>query len=162
MIASGYGAALDRLAYAYEVDPDRRRDLLQEIHFQLWRSLDKFDSRCSLRTWTYRVAHNVATSHVIRQCRRNARAFVSLEEAENKANREGIELSADRQKALTRLLALIEKLEPVDRQLIPAYLEGLDADSMREITGLSVTNVWTKIHRIKNILTREFHAGGHD
>jgi RNA polymerase sigma-70 factor (ECF subfamily) len=160
LLADEYGDALDRLAYAYEADPDRRRDLLQEIHFQLWRSLDKFDSRCSLRTWTYRVAHNVATSHVIRQRRRNARTFVSLEEAESKANREDIEVATDRNKALTRLLALIQKLEPIDRQLILAYLEDLDAESMREITGLSVTNVWTKIHLIKNILTREFHAGG--
>jgi len=58
------------------------------------------------------------------------------------------------------LLALIQKLEPVDRQLILGYLEGIDAESMGEITGLSSANVWTKLHRIKNILTREFHAGG--
>jgi len=63
--ASEYGTALDRLAYAYEADPDRRRDLLQEIHLALWRSLEKFNGQCSLRTWIYRVAHNVATSHVI-------------------------------------------------------------------------------------------------
>ncbi len=29
--AREYGAALGRLAYAYEADPDRRRDLVQEI-----------------------------------------------------------------------------------------------------------------------------------
>jgi hypothetical protein len=59
-----YGAALDRLAYAYEVDPELRRDLLQEVHLALWRSFANFDEKCSLRTWTYRVAHNVAASHV--------------------------------------------------------------------------------------------------
>jgi RNA polymerase sigma-70 factor (ECF subfamily) len=42
------GAALRRLAKGYEVDPDRRRDLLQEIHVALWRSLRLFDGRCSL------------------------------------------------------------------------------------------------------------------
>ena len=161
-VAAEYGAALERLAFAYEGDSDRRRDLLQEIHFQLWRSFEKFDSRCSLRTWTYRVAHNVATSHALRQRRRKAREFVTLEELETTASREDIEISTDRQKALTRLLTLIQKLEPVDRQLILGYLEGLDAESMAEITGLSSANVWTKLHRIKNILTREFHAGGAD
>lgn len=159
-VAAEYGAALERLAYAYESDSDRRRDLLQEIHFQLWRSFEKFDSRCSLRTWTYRVAHNVATSHVVRQRRRKAREFVTLEEIETTAGREDIEISTDRQKARMRLLALIQNLEPVDRQLILGYLEGIDAESMGEITGLSSANVWTKLHRIKNILTREFHAGG--
>jgi RNA polymerase sigma-70 factor (ECF subfamily) len=57
---STHGPALDRLARAYEADPETRRDLLQEIHLALWRSLDSFQSRCSLRTWIYRVAHNVA------------------------------------------------------------------------------------------------------
>jgi RNA polymerase sigma-70 factor (ECF subfamily) len=42
------GAALRRLAKGYEADPERRRDLLQEIHVELWRSLRLFDGRCSL------------------------------------------------------------------------------------------------------------------
>jgi len=159
-VAAEYGAALERLAYAYEGDSDRRRDLLQEIHFQLWQSFEKFASRCSLRTWIYRVAHNVATSHVVRQRRRKALEFVTLEEIESKASREDLEISTDRQRVLTRLLALIQKLEPIDRQLILGYLEGIDAESMGEITGLSPANVWTKLHRIKNILNGEFHAGG--
>lgn len=66
-VAEEYGAALARMAYAYEADPDLRRDLSQEIHLALWRSLGKFNGRCSIRTWIYRVAHNVATSHVVKQ-----------------------------------------------------------------------------------------------
>ena len=61
-----FGSALERLARAYERDSDRRRDLLQEIHVSLWRSLARFDGRCSLRTWVYRVAHNTATSKSVR------------------------------------------------------------------------------------------------
>ncbi|MFN3326905.1 MAG: RNA polymerase sigma factor, partial [Bryobacteraceae bacterium] len=64
-----YGRSLVRLASGYEADPERRRDLSQEIHFQLWRSLDVFDGRCSLRTWVFRVAHNTAASHVARRMR---------------------------------------------------------------------------------------------
>lgn len=166
-VAAEYGAALERLAYAYEADPDRRRDLLQEIHLPLWRSFAKFDSRCSVRTWIYRVAHNVATSHIARQRKNKAREFVTLEEIEDKANpltadREDLEFSTDRRKALTKLLALIQKLAPLDRQLILGHLEGIDAESMGEITGLSTANIWTKLHRIRNILTREFHTGDSD
>ena len=162
--ATEYGAALDRLAHAYEADPDRRRDLLQEIHLALWRSFEKFDGRCSLRTWIYRVAHNVATSHVIRQSRwkRNTAAYITLEGAEAQASRENVEASADRHQALTRLLALIQQLDLVDRQVILAYLEDLDAESIGEITGLSTANVWTRIHRIKNLLVRQFHKGDGD
>jgi len=159
--ASEYGAALDRLAYAYEADPDRRRDLLQEIHLALWRSFERFDGRCSLRTWIYRVAHNVATSHVIRQSRwkRDTAAYLTLEEAEAQASRENVEVSADRHQALARLVGLIQQLDLVDRQVILAYLEDLDAESIGEITGLSTANVWTRVHRIKNLLVRQFHTG---
>jgi RNA polymerase sigma-70 factor (ECF subfamily) len=62
--AHKFGASLERLARAYEADPEKRRDLSQDIHFQLWRSFQGYDSRCSLRTWVYRVAHHVAASHV--------------------------------------------------------------------------------------------------
>jgi len=53
--AQDHGAALERLAYSYEADADQRRDLVQEIHLALWRSFDRFDGRCSLRTWVYRA-----------------------------------------------------------------------------------------------------------
>ena len=46
-----FGQALERLATAYEADPEKRRDLVQEIHFAIWRSFAGFDGRCSLRTW---------------------------------------------------------------------------------------------------------------
>ena len=53
-----YGRALRRLARAYEADPERRQDVLQEVHLALWQSLSRFDGRCALGTWVYRVAHN--------------------------------------------------------------------------------------------------------
>lgn len=36
---AAYGAGLGRLVRAYEADPEKRCDLLQEIHFALWRWL---------------------------------------------------------------------------------------------------------------------------
>lgn len=77
------------------------------------------------------------------------------------ARQENVEVS-DHRKALDRLLALIERLDLIDRQLILGYLEGLDAESIGEIAGLSTANVWTRIHRIKNLLVRQFHNGERD
>lgn len=155
-----YGAALERLARAYEADQESCRDLLQEIHIALWRSLTGFDQRCSLRTWVYRVAHNVATSHVIQDRRAKSRTFVGLDELDVDPDGNDAESAADRQRALGRLLALIQLLNPIDRQVILLYLEDLDAASIAEITGISARNVATKIHRIKKILVRRFHEGG--
>jgi len=160
--ASTYGAALERLARAYEADAEIRRDLLQEIHIGLWRSFESFEGRCSERTWIYRVAHNVAASHVLNQRRVRSQALVGLEELENLPDASSGPQAADRSQALDRLLRLIQRLKPLDRHVILSYLEGLDAASIAEITGLSAGNVATKIHRIKNLLARQFQQGGHD
>jgi len=157
--ADSYSAALDRLARAYESDPEARRDLLQEIHLQLWRSFAQFDCRCSLRTWVYRVAHNVATGHTVRQ-RRIREKLVSIESIESIPGGDQGELAASQAEALHRLSLLIQGLQPLDRQIIISYLEGMDAASTSEITGLSPANVAMKVHRIKHVLRRWFHEGG--
>lgn len=160
--AATYGAALERLARAYEADSDRRRDLLQEIHVALWQSLARFDGRCSLRTWVYRVAHNVATSQVIRR-RARAPMLVGLEELDAMPDAgdpaRTPEQTLDEQRALDRLLTLVHRLKPFDRQVMLLYLEGMDAASIGEVTGISAGNVATKVHRIKTILARRFHEG---
>lgn len=154
-----FGPALDRLAAAYEASPDARLDLLQDIHTALWRSLRGYDGRCSLRTWTFRVAHNVASTHVSRSMRARTAAWISLDEAEAMAA--GGESSAHEALALQRLMALVRKLRPLDRQTILLYLEGEDAVSIGAITGMTATAVSTKIHRIKALLARQFQEGVH-
>jgi RNA polymerase sigma-70 factor (ECF subfamily) len=158
-----YGSALDRLARAYEADSEARRDLLQEIHLGLWRSLESFDARCSLRTWIYRVAHNVASSHVDAGRRTKARQLVSIEGIDVTDDKVDAAGMADRRMALERLMMLIRDLKPLDRQVMLLFLEGVEAREIAEVTGLSPANVATKIHRIKNVLIRRFRAGGeHD
>lgn len=150
-----FGSSLQRLASAYEADPEKRRDLSQDIHFQLWRSFQGYDGRCSLRTWTYRVAHHVAVSHVMRE-RRIFSALVSLEELEMFSDKDQGQLAAEQRVNLERLSMLIQRLKPLDRQVIVSWLEDLDAAAIGEITGLSPGNVATRIHRIKHILARRF------
>jgi RNA polymerase sigma-70 factor, ECF subfamily len=155
---ANYGAALERLARAYEPDADRRRDLLQEIYLALWRSFAGFDGRCSLRTWVYRIAHNTATSLVLRRKGR-APTLVGLDELEVQADDDTHAIVGERQ-AMDRLQRLIHRLQPIDRQIILLYLEGFDAASIGEITGISARNVATKVHRIKAVLKRRFHEAG--
>jgi len=155
-----FGSALERLARAYERDPDKRRDLLQEIHIALWRSFSRFDGRCSLRTWVYRVAHNTATSQVLRRLT-NAPTIVAFDDSlESVAAATSEEQVLDRRRALERLHDLIRRLRPLDRQVMLLYLEQLDAASIAEITGLTAANVATKVRRIKQILIQRFHGYG--
>jgi RNA polymerase sigma-70 factor (ECF subfamily) len=156
--AEQFGSSLERLARAYEADPEKRRDLIQETHLQLWRSFERYDGRCSLRTWVYRIAHHVAASHVIREHRTFSR-LVTLEDLEALPDQAAAPEAATRRLNLDRLSALIQLLKPLDRQVIVCYLEELDAASIGEITGLSPGNVAIRIHRIKNILSKRFHGG---
>lgn len=156
--AGQFGASLERLARAYEADPEKRRDLIQDIHFQLWRSFELYDGRCSLRTWVYRIAHHAAASHVIRE-RRTFSGLVTLQDLETLPDKAAGSEAATLRLSLDRLSALIQRLKPLDRQVIVCYLEELDAASTGEITGLSPGNVAIRIHRIKNILAKWFHGG---
>jgi len=61
--------------------------------------------------------------------------------------------------ALDRLLRLIHRLRPMDRQVMLLYLEDMDAESIGEITGISAGNVRVLVHRVKSILARQFHEG---
>jgi RNA polymerase sigma-70 factor (ECF subfamily) len=156
-----FGAALERIARGYEADADRRRDLLQQIHVALWTSFRLFDGRCSLGTWIYRVAHNTAISQLTPH-RARMPALVTLEDIDASASADDRDDQFDRQRALERLFVLIHRLEPLDRQVILLYLEGMDAASIGEITAISPRNVATKVHRIKHLLARRFHDGGRD
>ena len=127
-MAAEYGPAIERLARAYVADPDRRRDLSQDIHFQLWRSFELYDAHCSLRTWVYRVAHNVAASHVMRE-RKVFSKLVSLEEFEMLADQGEGPAAANQRINLDRLSALIQKLKPLDRQILVSYLEEVSIPS---------------------------------
>jgi RNA polymerase sigma-70 factor (ECF subfamily) len=66
----------------------------------------------------------------------------------------------DRSLLLERLFALIQRLNPLDRQVILLYLEGMDAAFIAEVTGISSGYVATKIHRVKAILAERFRNGG--
>lgn len=158
---TAYGAALGRLARGYEPDVERCRDLLQDIHLALWQSLDTFNGRCSLRTWTYRVAHNLAISKIVRR-RATRPALVGLEDLDAPSENVDRERQFDRERAIERLMALVRELQPLDRQVMLLYLEDLDAADIGEITGLSSANVATKVHRIKKLLAARFHHGARD
>lgn len=154
--AAEFGSALERLARAVEADPAERHDLLQDMHFALWRSMAIFDGRCSMRTWVYRVAHNTAASHVA--TRRRAPEGMSIEELELVDDHPDPEETTSDNQALERLMAMIRALKPPDAQLMLLYLEDLSADEIGEIMSMSAGAVATKIHRIKNFLARRFEG----
>ena len=149
-----HGPALQRLAYGYEADATRRQDLVQEILVGLWRALPGFEGRSSLRTWVFRVAHNIAVSHVVRRQRDRLARSGSLDDAAEAALVRDAVREIEGRDALQNLAKLIRALRPAESQLILLYLEGLEHGEISEVTGLSPENVAVKVHRIKAALNK--------
>lgn len=147
-----YGRDIARFAAGYERDGALRQELLQEVHLALWQSFAGFAHQCSLRTWVYRVAHNVGVSHVQRSMRRLELAGASLEDVEAQIDESADMGLTERRLDLDRIMVLVHALAGVDREVMLLYLEDLDAASIADVTGLSARNVATKIHRIKTLL----------
>lgn len=100
----------------------------------------------------------MAASYVIRE-RRVFSRLVDLEELETLPDKGKGPEAVHQRVNLDRLSTLIQRLKPLDRQVIICYLEDMDAASIGEITGLSPGNVAIRIHRIKNVLAKWFHGG---
>ena len=157
--AAEFGDAIGRLAYAYERDPEKRKDLIQDINFELWRSFNIFSGRSSMRTWVYRVAHNTGASHVLKNKRISQNNYLNIDDVGEIADQTDYVHAFERIDQIDQLIALIQLLGPVDRQVITLYLEGLDAAAIGEIAGISPSATATKIHRIKYKLAELFQKG---
>lgn len=154
---AAHAPAIARLAHAVERNPDRARDLEQDIHLALWRSLSGFAGRSALSTFVYRVAHNVAASHVARDAR--GAKGVALEDIADLPAADDPEGTAGTAQLLARIHALIAALRQPDRSVMLLHLEGLDAAAIGAVTGLSANHVAVKLHRIRTMLARHFASG---
>lgn len=149
-----FAPAIARLARAVERDAEKARDLEQEMHCALWTSLARFKGDCALKTWVYRVAHNVAADHVSKATRGPKK--VPLEEIDALPAAGNPESDAAEALVLQQVAQLIRALPPVDAQTIVLWLEGESAAEIAEITGLSSGAVATRVHRIKALLAGHF------
>lgn len=133
--AERFGPALNRLTAAYERDADARRDLLQDIHVALWRSLSRYEGQCSLRTWVYRVAHNTAISRVVRP-RAAAPTLVAIDEdLESIAAHADRDHGLDRRRALERLYALGDLMMFLAVLCVVYWFERTRADARSATLG---------------------------
>lgn len=147
-----------QLAHAYGARGPDRADLVQEMLLQLWRAYPGFDPArgAAFSTWMYRVALNVAIS-AHRHQQRRAAEHLPLEDF-------GLELAEaerfwdQRSDNMRTLDALIAALGELDRALILLFIDGREPAEMAGILGLSVSNVSTRVTRLRHKLQTQFAA----
>ena len=101
----------------------------------------------------------MSASHIHRRRRERGRGLVSIEDLDIPSAEETAEFTLHRKEARKLLIDLVGRLKPLDRQILLLYLEEVDAATIGEVTGMSPGNVSTKLHRIRQVLIRQFHQG---
>ena len=122
------------------------QDLYQEIVFQLWKSFDDFRGESKVSTWMYKIALNTALFH-LKQSKKNGQC-VGLEK---------IILTQENydpilEERLDIMYQHIKALNDLEKGIILLFLEGKKHEEIAEITGITATNVGTRIGRIKQKL----------
>ena len=134
-----------KVAHTYAAHAEDRRDLAQEIAAQAWKAYRGYDPARPFSTWLYRVALNVAISHLRAHGRREA---VAIDEIADPAHDEDAARETD--DGLRTLQRCIAALDPLDRALLLLYLDERPQREIADVLGLSESNVATRIGRLKN------------
>ena len=140
-----------KVANVYCPDAEDRKDLVQEIIIQIWRSFDRYNPDYAYTTWLYRIALNVAISYRRKEKYRKVTGpllpdLLTIREPDAYPMKEMI----------SALEKIISTLKELDKALMLLYLEEKSYKEISEILGLSETNIATKVARIKNTLKEKF------
>ena len=102
----------------------------------------------------YRIALNVAISHVREQSLRRRHDAVPLDQGMHEVA-DGNAADHEREQHLRLLQGFIARQPPLDRALLLLYLDERPQREVAEILGISESNVSTKIGRLKQRLRDE-------
>jgi RNA polymerase sigma factor (sigma-70 family) len=135
-----------RVCKVYFFDDDDRKDLLQEMMYQLWKSYPHFDGRSKFSTWMYRVCINTALTYK-KKTNRERMESLSL-----KHDQVADDSAHNQDEAIKLLFDAIATLSQLNRAIVLLYLDEMSYDEIAAITGLSKSNVSVRLVRIKKQL----------
>ena len=142
-----------KIANSYCKAPEDRKDLVQEIILQLWKSFDNYNEQFKYSTWIYRIALNVAISFYRKE---NRIRQISNPLSEGILHFADTNDAGEKEEAIVFLQQFIAELKELDKALMLLYLEEKSHREIAEIIGITETNVATKVGRIKTILKQKF------
>lgn len=142
-----------KVANSYCKDPEVRKDLVQEIILQLWKSFGRYDEQFKHSTWIYRISLNVAISFYRKE---NTRKKLSNPFSESIFRIIDLHENKQMEEGALFLQQFIGELKELDKALMLLYLDEKSHREISEIIGITETNVATKIGRIKAVLKQKF------
>ncbi len=147
-VIRSYERVIYKVCYLYTTPNATLNDLYQEVVLNIWKAFPKFRAECKISTWIYRIALNTCISFIRKEKR--TPEYVTLNPEVNTIMDENDPIHD----MLKQLYNMINRLGQLDKSIILLYLEEHSYEEIAEITGLTVTNVATKISRIKDKLKK--------
>lgn len=138
---------LFKITTVYTDNGDDQKDLYQDIVFQLWKSFDSFRNESKISTWMYRIALNTALTRINKKKRKGH--SVPIDQVVLKQTEQ---YDTEFEERIKLLYHHIKQLNVLEKGLILLLLEGKKYEEIAEISGLSPSNVGTRISRIKQKL----------
>ncbi len=139
-----YQDIIHKICNVYCNNKEEKKDLFQEVVYQLWRSYGSFENRSKFTTWMYRVALNVALAGK----RKPQPPTRELDQTSLKHLADE-DKTTETEENIRLLYQAINQLNDFDKAVIMLYLERKPYEEIAEITGITTSNVGTRINRIK-------------
>ena len=146
-VIRAYERVIYKVCYLYTTPNATLNDLYQEVVLNVWKAFPKFRRECKISTWIYRIALNTCISFI-----RKEKSIPEIVTLTQEADR--TEEDDETQAMLKQLYRMINRLGQLEKSIILLYLEEKSYEEIAEITGLTVTNVATKLSRIKDKLRK--------
>ncbi len=137
-----------KITRIYSNNENDLKDLYQEVVYQLWKAYHNFRGESKISTWMYRIALNTALFHSKQAARFGHK--VGLDKIVLKQENYDPIL----EERLAIMYQHIKALNDLEKGIILLFLEGKKHEEIAEITGISATNVGTRIGRIKQKLKK--------
>jgi len=135
-----------KVSRVYSNNAQDREDLINDIALELWKSYHNFNGKSKISTWIYRVALNTSMNY--KRKKKKDSLFLSLNDFQNESLSPWL-TEQDNSTELEILYRCIDELNEFNKAIILLYLEGKSHEEIAEITGISKSNVGTRINRIK-------------
>jgi len=127
-------------------------DVAQEIFIKIFKALPKFKRKAKFSTWVYRITYNECIS-TLRKRKKNT---VVLDHVSQTYLADIEDETIDRQETEIKYQLLhlaLKQLSETNRGLVHFfYFDNLPVDEIAKITGLTTSNVKTKLFRIRKKL----------
>ena len=140
---------IQKLCRGYSNSNEDFEDNMQEVCYQLWKSIDRFSGKSKSGTWVYRLTLNVCLYNL---SKRKKRIDKPVEHGLIVITSDNQKKNHDTEKSVQLLYDSIAELSPIDRAIIMLYLEKKKHAEIAAIVGLSIANVGVKVNRIKKKL----------